>query len=73
MKLHIFVDWSSVEVFGGDGQTVIPKRTYLLNRIVLETGACVVVTSSLREWRKRQAGLVAYLATAIDLGQSIEM
>jgi fructan beta-fructosidase len=28
VKLHIFVDWSSVEVFGGDGQTVITDQIF---------------------------------------------
>ena len=28
VKLHIFVDWSSVEVFGDDGQTVITDQIF---------------------------------------------
>ena len=28
VELHIFVDWSSVEVFGGDGQTVITDQIF---------------------------------------------
>jgi len=28
VTLHIFVDWSSVEVFGGDGQTVITDQIF---------------------------------------------
>ena len=28
VKLHIFVDWSSVEVFGGDGQAVITDQIF---------------------------------------------
>lgn len=28
VRLHIFVDWSSVEVFGGDGQAVITDQIF---------------------------------------------
>lgn len=28
VKLHLFVDWSSVEVFAGDGETVLTNRTF---------------------------------------------
>jgi levanase len=28
VKLHVFVDWSSVEVFGGDGQAVITDQIF---------------------------------------------
>ena len=28
VQLHIFVDWSSVEVFGGDGQAVITDQIF---------------------------------------------
>ena len=32
VKLHIFVDWSSVEVFGGDGQAVITDQIFPMPR-----------------------------------------
>lgn len=28
IKLHLFVDWSSIEVFGGDGRTVITDQVF---------------------------------------------
>jgi fructan beta-fructosidase len=31
IKLHLFVDWSSVEVFGNDGRTVITERIFPSN------------------------------------------
>ena len=64
VKLHIFVDWSSVEVFGDDGQVCITDQIFPMPS---SDGLALFA-----EWWDRQAGFIANLATAIDLGQAVD-
>jgi sucrose-6-phosphate hydrolase SacC (GH32 family) len=56
VKLHIFVDWSSVEVFGGDGQTVITDQIFPMpssDGLALFANGGTAKLVSLRIWQLR--------------------
>jgi fructan beta-fructosidase len=56
VKLHIFVDWSSVEVFGGDGQTVITDQIFPMpssDGLALFANGGTAKLVSLRTWQLR--------------------
>ncbi len=58
VRLHAFVDWSSVEVFGGRGETVITDRVFpdggSVDVEAFSTGGAVTL-ESLDVWRLRSA------------------
>jgi fructan beta-fructosidase len=56
VKLHIFVDWSSVEVFGDDGQAVITDQIFPMpssNGLALFAKGGTVKLVSLQSWPLR--------------------
>lgn len=53
VRLHVFVDWSSVEVFGGRGQTVIASRIFPdagSDRVAAYAEGGTAVLKSLNAW-----------------------
>ena len=56
VRLHIFVDWSSVEVFGGDGQAVITDQIFPMpssNGVALFANGGTAKLVSLQIWPLR--------------------